>query len=225
MKTHFSFDLWMTLIKSHPDFKKERDKVIWKYFNSENKSLEEVSRVIRKIDIESNIQCEKTGIHLNSYHIWYRILTELEHKNDHYYTLIYHLSNSVNDLFLRMSPELYDVDTKYILRELYERECTMNILSNTGFIGGPTLNIMLNNLGISRYFNFKIYSDECGFSKPNIKMFELMKKQCSELYVEPSKILHVGDNIIADGYSVKRGIDYLQINSNNKSITNVLEYL
>ena len=43
MKTykHYSFDLWLTLIKSNPTFKKERALFFHKHLNAAGKSLEE----------------------------------------------------------------------------------------------------------------------------------------------------------------------------------------
>jgi putative hydrolase of the HAD superfamily len=44
MKTykHYSFDLWLTLIKSNPIFKKERALFFHQHLNAAKKSIEEV---------------------------------------------------------------------------------------------------------------------------------------------------------------------------------------
>ncbi len=45
----------------------------------------------------------------------------------------------------------------------------------------------------------KHYSDECGFSKPNYKIFELVYNEVNKIeLMSKSAILHVGDNKNAD---------------------------
>jgi putative hydrolase of the HAD superfamily len=56
---------------------------------------------------------------------------------------------------------------------------------------------------LEEYFDFQIYSDECGFSKPNKKIFDLIHKEMPNM--DKTQILHVGDNEIAD---YKGAIEY-----------------
>ena len=74
---HVSFDLWLTLIKSNPQFKTKRDLLFKEYF-SIDKSQEEVSGVIRKFDILTNSINEKVGRNFDTYEIYYLMLDALD---------------------------------------------------------------------------------------------------------------------------------------------------
>jgi putative hydrolase of the HAD superfamily len=44
MYQHYSFDLWLTLIKSNPYFKIERTKIFHRDFNPAGKSIDDVAK-------------------------------------------------------------------------------------------------------------------------------------------------------------------------------------
>jgi putative hydrolase of the HAD superfamily len=46
---HFSFDLWLTLIKSHPEFKAKRVELFSSFFDVE-KPINEVAKVVKYYD-------------------------------------------------------------------------------------------------------------------------------------------------------------------------------
>ena len=58
---HYSFDLWLTLIKSNPAYKPERAGIFYRDYNSLNKSLEEIAAIFRQVDLMCNAINEKTG--------------------------------------------------------------------------------------------------------------------------------------------------------------------
>ena len=54
-------------------------------------------------------------------------------------------------------------------------------------------------MGIDKYLSFQLYSDEMGYSKPNIKVYEQLFSEVSKLKpITKGEILHIGDNPIAD---------------------------
>ena len=214
---HISFDMWLTLIKSNPEFKEKRNKMFYKDFNPNSLSLDEVSAIIKKHDVETNIMSEQLGLHIDSKIIIYNILKDLQFEFTNFKSIDY-IDYKIQQLFILFPPNLYDVNTESVIRELFHEGKSLNILSNTGFIRGKTLDIILTNLKIKRYFEFRLYSDEIGISKPNNLIFDLVKNK-----VQSSKILHVGDNTFADGKCVESNIDYFQINSNNKTIIDLIK--
>jgi len=219
---HISFDLWLTLIKSNPEFKEKRNKMFYKFFNPSSLSLDEVSAIIKKHDVETNIMSEQLGLHINSRIIIYNILKDLGHKeftSDNFQYIDY-IDQKIQRLFIENPPFLYDDNTESVIRELFHEGKTLSILSNTGFIHGKTLDEILSKFKIRRYFSFLLYSDEIGISKPNLQTFQMIKEKCFT-----TKILHVGDNPIADGQCSKGGtnISYFQINSNNNSIIDLIK--
>ena len=73
---HFSFDLWMTLIKSNPEFKHKRDAMFRDFFEIKENQVK-ISQTIRKYDLLCNAISEKTGKHIGFYEIYFYILKEL----------------------------------------------------------------------------------------------------------------------------------------------------
>jgi putative hydrolase of the HAD superfamily len=197
--SHISFDLWLTLIKSDPEFKKNRN-LLFKDFFGINGTIEKISEIIRYYDILCNRINEKTGLNLHTYEIYYLILNALEVDID---------KNSINKLdqfyeeteilFMKYKPILMYSDIKNLLQEITEKDKTINILSNTAFIKGRTLKKVLAYYELTDYFKFQIYSDEVGISKPNMEIFQLVFDQINaHRKTEKKEILHVGDNSIAD---------------------------
>jgi len=217
---HISFDLWLTLIKSNPEFKARRDFMFYELFNPCNFSLEEVSAIIRRVDISSNQISEITQIHVPCERMIYDILKDLVNEEIEYSTILT-VKNRIQSLFIQYPPSLYDKDTAEVLSDLFNLDCILNILSNTGFITGRTLDTVLTSLRIRKYFRFAIYSDEIKVSKPNSAMFD--KVSALSPY-RLKDIIHVGDNLQADGASEQSGIEYFQINSNNKTIIDLLTH-
>ncbi|MEN0056264.1 MAG: HAD-IA family hydrolase, partial [Mucilaginibacter sp.] len=127
-------------------------------------------------------------------------------------------------LVLKNMPVIYSPVTIEVLDHLKQKGgCTMSLLSNTGFIKGATLKKILVELKMDKYFDFQLYSDEVGMSKPNPALFNLMLQHIKQ--VNPGKdislnnIIHIGDNPKADVEGAKAaGIKSLLINSNNQSI-------
>jgi putative hydrolase of the HAD superfamily len=195
---HFSFDLWLTLIQSNPEFKKKRN-LLFKEFFEIDQQIEKVSDIIRHYDIFCNKMNEKTGLNIDTFEIYYLILNSLgktieaiDLKRLHYFYVESEL------LFLNYKPTLIVPEIKRILKEITEQDKTINILSNTAFIKGTTLRKIIEHYELSDYFLFQLYSDETGFSKPNYKMFEMLYQKIENKNISKSEILHLGDNKIAD---------------------------
>ncbi len=103
--------------------------------------------------------------------------------------------------------------------------CSINILSNTGFIKGKTLRKVLTGLGISEFVDFQLYSDETGMSKPNFVLFNLMinEVKARNANIQLNNIIHIGDNNVSDvGGAAGAGICSMLINSNQVSIKNLI---
>ncbi|WP_175487191.1 HAD family hydrolase [Epilithonimonas hungarica] len=196
---HFSFDLWMTIIRSNPQFKPKRTVLLKEYFDID-KNVEEIDRVIRHYDNLFNIISEKTGNHIEREEVFFLIIASLGKDIQ---------GISVDDLrgffmrsdklFIENIPRIIWKDIDQLLKKIKEKEKTASILSNTAFIYGDSLRKVLRQLELEQYFSFMIFSDEIGMSKPNIKIFEYLYKKTQELRpLHRSQIIHIGDNKIAD---------------------------
>jgi len=230
---HYSFDLWLTLIKSNRYFKKASAEYFYRNFNFLKKSIDEVESIFKEVDVTCNRINEITGKNIDSDEMYLLALHKINGKID----LISEITLSdiymdIEEIIFNYLPEIYDKDTLGTLKKIKNenRDVTMNILSNTAFIKGETLRKILNELALAKYFDFLIFSDEVGYSKPNINIFnltwnEILKIRKDSTILKKEEVIHVGDNFIADIEGSKKfGFSCLQINTNEKSIIQLLEY-
>jgi putative hydrolase of the HAD superfamily len=196
---HISFDLWLTLIKSHPEFKNRRNLLYKEYF-AIDKPIEEVTAVIRKFDLLTNSVNEKVGRNFDTFEIYYLILDGLSvdintisrKQLEEFYTL-------TENLLLQYKPVLLHETIPAFLKQIHEHGITMNILSNTAFIKGSSLRKVLESYGIGEYFAFQAFSDETGYSKPAPEMYQHAYNEIQKIdTIAKNEILHVGDNCLSD---------------------------
>ncbi|WP_295772020.1 HAD family hydrolase [uncultured Mucilaginibacter sp.] len=222
---HYSFDLWLTLIKSNPLFKQRRSLYFYENYNSLQKTLPEVEAIFRQVDVMCNCINERTGKNIDADEMYLMVISHLHNNQVNLHSI------NTDELYQRMEallfenlPQVYCDDTLAILATIKDSGASINILSNTGFIKGSTLRQVLQQLGISRYIDFHLYSDELGISKPNPKFFQLMIDQAAILNksITLKDIVHIGDNPIADVAGAEAmGLNAILINSNQKSITSL----
>ena len=222
---HYSFDLWLTLIRSNPLFKIERTRFFYDNFNYGKKTLEEVALIFRQVDIMCNNINEKTGQNIDAEEMYLMVISM---QNDYMFPVkdinMKSLADEMEDLLFKHIPFLYSFETADVLKRLKQSgENTISILSNTGFIKGKSLRKVLKHLELDAFFDFQLYSDEAGMSKPNRDFFQLMLDKIFEFNKEREidlrEIIHIGDNPKADIEGANSiGINSLLINSNNISI-------
>ncbi|ASE63991.1 HAD-IA family hydrolase [Chryseobacterium indologenes] len=195
---HFSFDLWLTLIKSHPEFKAKRVELFSSFFEV-NKPMDEVAKTVKYYDDLCNTINEITGGNIDTFEIYLMILGALEvdvkllnkEKLNEFYL-------KSEDLFLQYKPVVIFENIHDVFDNIKSHGKTINILSNTGFIKGTTMRKFLIHENLDQYIDFHIYSDEINCSKPNPLIFQEVKNQLKDQDLPLEKILHIGDNPIAD---------------------------
>ncbi|UTA66912.1 MULTISPECIES: HAD family hydrolase [Emticicia] len=227
---HYSFDLWLTLIKSNPDFKKERALFFYRNFNfSPKKSIEEIEKIFRHVDIICNAINEKTGKNIDADEMYLMVIYLINDGSAAFLDInLEKLYQEMETLVFNYLPILYSNETPEILKRIKESNIsTIGILSNTAFIKGQTLRRVLEKLQIAQYFDFQLYSDEVGLSKPNRSFFDVMIQTAfdshNESPIKLNDIIHIGDNPKADiEGGLLAGVNVFQINSNDKTILNLL---
>ncbi|MFD2144609.1 HAD family hydrolase [Mucilaginibacter antarcticus] len=218
---HFSFDLWLTLIRSNPAFKQERAKCFYQHFNFRNKPLDEVVAVFRQVDLMCNLINEKTGKNIDADEMYLMVLSIINDGDSRVWGIdIAELYADMEALVFKYLPVAYCDETIGALAHIKQQTGgTIGILSNTGFIRGVTLRKVLHQIGISEHVDFQLYSDETGMSKPNSGFFNLMLEELKAHHTEIDlkRVIHIGDNPIADIAGAQAvGIQSLLINSNNR---------
>lgn len=196
--SHFSFDLWLTLIKSHPEFKAKRVELFSSFFDVK-KPIDEVAKVVKYYDDLCNSINEVIGGNVDTFEIYLLILNALEvdvkQLNKDQLNQFYQKSE---DLFLEYKPVVIFENLHQFFDEIKNQGKTINILSNTGFIKGKTMRKFLISENLDQYIDFHIYSDEMNCSKPNPIVFQEVKNLIKNKDLKMNQILHVGDNPDAD---------------------------
>ncbi|MCL8536898.1 HAD family hydrolase [Chryseobacterium gallinarum] len=200
---HFSFDLWLTLIKSHPEFKTKRVELFSSFFNVD-KPIEEVAKTVKYYDDLCNSINEIIGGNIDTFEIYLMILGSLnvdiasvnkEKLNDFYL--------KSEELFLEYKPVVIFENIHDFFENIKNQGKTINILSNTGFIKGKTMRKFLIHENLDQYIDFHIYSDEINCSKPNPLIFQEVKNKIRDQDLPLHQILHIGDNPVADYQGAK----------------------
>jgi putative hydrolase of the HAD superfamily len=71
----------------------------------------------------------------------------------------------------------------------------IGLISNTGRTWGRFLRPIQDDLGVGKFFDDRVFSDEVGVRKPEPAIFELA---LSHLGLRPDEVVHVGDDLVAD---------------------------
>lgn len=200
---HFSFDLWLTLIKSHPEFKAKRVELFSSFFNVD-KPIDKVAKTVKYYDDLCNTINEVTGGNIDTFEIYLMILGALDvdvkmlnkEKLNQFY-------NKSEELFLEYKPVVIFENIHNFFEDIKNQGKTINILSNTGFIKGKTMRKFLIHENLDQYIDFHIYSDEINCSKPNPLIFQEVKNNIKDRDLPMNQILHIGDNPVADYQGAK----------------------
>ena len=208
MYEHYSFDLWLTLIKSNPLFKPARIEYFFENYNFSKKTKDEIKKIFRKVDLMCNLINEKVGKNVDAMEMYLMVLYLLDEK-DHGIDEIEmaELYQQMEELVLKNTPILLNQNIRPTLIKIREQGATTSILSNTGFIKGTTLRKVLTKLKLLDLFDFVIFSDEIDMSKPNNQIYELLYDKVKVLKksnsIKKEKIVHIGDNYTADYLGAK----------------------
>lgn len=191
-----SFDLWLTLIKSNPLFKRKRAELIADKYNPNGFSISSVFNIIQDIDRKSDRYNEMTGKKLATEFMYSSIVKKLGFKEDCLnHDLLIEIKQNINELFFQNQPFIFNDNIIKMLGLLVEEGYSLNISSNTGFIEGLYLMKLFKLIEIDHFFNFAVFSDEIHASKPSSVFFENVFQRIEG---KKNEVIHVGDNYIAD---------------------------
>lgn len=203
----YSFDLWNTLIKSNPEFRKKRIKILQEFCDHND---EYINNVINDVKKDCDVNIEKYGLSYTNIDVYNIILTQLnidvnciriKNKLANMYgiydssCIAKMFSTIFDELFLNHLPIL-DNDTISTLSTL-KNNCNKRLIlsSNTVLISGNTLRLALDKLEILKYFDDFVFSDEIYASKPSPLFFKHV--QCKAMCINKN-IMHIGDNFTTD---------------------------
>lgn len=185
-----SFDLWATLIKANPEYKKHRVDFLLQH--TTDKTGDDIQKVMTKIKTDIDSRVEKYGTQFDDVELYKLLLssldipeTKLKAKD---YMAFCHSG-------IISHPPLLLSQVINVLESLKVKDYRMLVASNTLFASGKIMRVVLMKLGIFEYFYDCIFSDEVGFSKPHAEFFKQIHQK-SHTFAE--NILHTGDNSVTD---------------------------
>ena len=99
------------------------------------------------------------------------------------------------------APATLNAEAPEVFQRLRGRRLKIGLICNTGPGPGHALRELMQREGVLDYFDATIFSDEVGYGKPDPRIFLTAAER---LGLEPSDILHVGDNIENDVRGAQR---------------------
>lgn len=178
-----SIDLWGTLIKSSPIFSQKRTELLKSYFPNVTESeivfqFKETKKYVDRIMDENSVQLTTSQIFFQ----FYSFLSHLQKISEYD---LWKLNEEYQQLALEYPAVLFDENIAECLEKLSWNN-TLVLSSNTSFITGETLRIVLSkNLDILKKFFTLNFSNELGYCKPDKRMYS-------------NSLVHIGDNFKTD---------------------------
>jgi putative hydrolase of the HAD superfamily len=191
---HISCDLWGTLIISNKLFSSQRASHLQhNYFRSQ--TVQDIAEKIQEIGERADATNMQTGVSIPAEILYGELFDAFGVPYDT--STMSEVLGHAEELFLQYPPQLIN---EHILQDLHDcrKHVTLSIGSNTAFIKGESLVKVLKLLGIDRVFNFYVFSDEIGYSKPDQNFFEKIHGYLAPRQIEKQQVAHIGDNARAD---------------------------
>ncbi|MBO8158125.1 HAD family hydrolase [Thermosyntropha sp.] len=195
-----TFDFWNTLYKppENEEAGRKRINLFWDYllkigFEVERK---QVKRAFMKAWDMANKKQREEGIDITPRghlaiildEIGVELMPDMEDKAYNIYT----------ETLLDFPPVIND-DVQEILPRL-KSKYKLAVICNTGITPGKNLRELMKKDGIIDYFDYLVFSDEVGFAKPNIEIFNFT---LNKLKAENSCVAHIGDDVLTDMWGAK----------------------
>ena len=200
-----AFDLWETLITDTPALSREQERLrltrmeeilAARGHGALADRLEHAYRALWRRchelywSVDRDVPCRRQIEHF---------LEELELKIDDEETLAA-LEDAYAHAAVQVLPAVVE-GAPETLRELKSRGFALGMISNTGRTPGYALRRVLEELGIAPMLDVMVFSNEHGFCKPELSIFEELRRA---LGVEYSQMAFIGDNLYADVHGAQR---------------------
>jgi putative hydrolase of the HAD superfamily len=191
-----TLDIWGTFLHGQPGFSRKRVEVLAEVLDIAF-DLDQAVDVYREVAADSDARSIRTGVDIPPLVRLQLFMQECDLPlgllNERAYRewterLIY--SRTHEHLPLLIEPDFLET-----LERLRQANYIIGIVSNTGFDGHDMMEQVLERHGVWDYLSAAVFSSQHGMAKPNREIFESAAKQMS---LPASRIVHVGDNPVAD---------------------------
>lgn len=194
-----SLDVWNTIISANPAYAAARDEL----FRTLPFDFESIKAVYRDHKDGADRAAEERGEGLSSEATYEKFALALDPSGRLDPST---LRQGLERAFIRNPPLIRD-DVVEALEAVHAAGVHLSIGSNTNFIRGRILGAArLERICVP--WAFQVFSDDHAVSKPHPEFWDLVKAKAAKLDIDPSDIVHVGDNKICDGGCVDHGIRF-----------------
>ena len=159
-----SFDLWLTLIASHPESGKARARILARAFGVE--PTEKFLGLVREVSLELDRRAEDTGSDFDCgdrIDLLCRRLNRAPLSAAERALLVRQCQSSIR----RNRPTLINPDTVSHLQSLRDQGYKLALISNTGYPEAPVMREIVDGLGLGPLFDVMVFSSEVGAAKPS----------------------------------------------------------
>jgi putative hydrolase of the HAD superfamily len=190
-----SFDVWMTILGINQSFSDLRKDLFFKILDCKSMGIgyEYFSSQFDTMKIETERLSESKGIHIGLQERIDDLCKRLGIVPSGYN--LCELEDQQSKLFLNNPAPLISKHILELFSFLHERGVIIAIVSNTGLINGNLVRNVLSFHDLDTYITHYLFSDELGITKPNPLIFKRLLEACG---VNANRVLHIGDNLIAD---------------------------
>lgn len=193
-----SFDIWSTLLKSNSQYKIGRAQTLMVHLEAQGVDLEDFISLMKKVDDECDELTEQTGEQFGLRERIEKIYNGLpagQRVSELTEQIFADFDQTALQVLLTHLPQIIEADLLETLANIEKQGVKMAVVSNTGFIDGRHMRVVLEKLGILPFMSLQIFSNEVGAAKPNKLIFQTLIEKSG---FDSKLILHIGDNEIAD---------------------------
>lgn len=193
-----SIDIWSTLLKSNPLYKAGRAEALRSHLGAQSVDIDEFIALMKKIDDECDEVTEQTGEQFGlteRVRKIYEALPAVQRISELTDLVIFEFDQTALEVLLSNLPKVIEEDLLETLSRIDKLGIKMAVMSNTGFIDGRHMRVVLERLGILPFMSLQIFSNEVGAAKPSKLIFQALVEKSG---IGGGYILHVGDNLKAD---------------------------
>ncbi len=202
--SHVSLDFWGTVAIANPDYAKRRKEILSKYSKTILSSGEPhvhtpdychtAYTTVKKL-IDNNT---RRGTHYSTDECFTILADWLEMDNPFHYIMTL-MKGELWEAFHENPPTILPEIVEQ-LKRLKDKNITISIGSNTNFIPGHVIrDAVLDKLNV---FDFFVFSDELGYSKPNSDFFSIIYHKAYSMDgrydVLKQNVVHIGDSLDFD---------------------------
>jgi putative hydrolase of the HAD superfamily len=198
-----SLDIWLTLVRSHPDFKQHRNELLRTSLGLRTDATE-FAAALRAADRRADRLSEESGHDHALVDRLGLVLDDLGVPRDVLTAdLVDDLLDRQEVLALEMPPVAMEPGLPDVLAATAEH-LLVGVTSNTGMIPGRTMRRLLRSCGMLAPLSVLTFSDEVGAAKPAPAIFSatlegFVRSDRQDLRaIEARDVVHVGDNPVAD---------------------------